>query len=170
MKKIRVGFFGLAHPHLSIIRKSISDRRDDFEIVGFADIEPFDGYFHDELTQSLRDRHGIKEYADWKELVAQGLDLAVVTTDNALRGEICTALLSAGINVIDEKPMAPTFDEAKKNVSCRQGKRSKDARQLANCVVSTFQTCEKARGRGQDRKGNESYISQSGDLGRIFVL
>ena len=135
MKKIRVGFFGLAHPHLSIIRKSISDRRDDFEIVGFADIEPFDGYFHDELTQSLRDRHGIKKYDDWKELVAQGLDLAVVTTDNALRGEICTALLSAGINVIDEKPMAPTFDEAKKMYLAAK---ESGAKMLVNWPIAWF--------------------------------
>jgi glucose-fructose oxidoreductase len=114
MKKIRVAIFGLAHPHLSVIRKSMSDRPEDFEIIGFADVPPFDGYFHDDLTVSLRDRHGIKEYSDWKELVAQKPDFAVVTTDNALREEVCCTLLSAGINVLDEKPMALTFEAAKR--------------------------------------------------------
>ena len=114
MKKIRVAIFGLAHPHLSIIRRSIADRSEEFEIIGFADIEPFDGFFHDELIKSLRDKYGIKEYFDWKELMAQKPDLAVVTTDNALREEVCCALLEKGINVLDEKPMAMTFEAAKK--------------------------------------------------------
>lgn len=114
MKKIRVAIFGLAHPHLSIIRRSISNCPDDFEIIGFADVPPYDGYFHEDLTKSLRDRHGIKEYTDWKELVAEKPDFAVVTTDNASREEVCCELLSRGIHVLDEKPMAPTFEAAKR--------------------------------------------------------
>ena len=38
MEKIRVGFFGIAHPHAGIILNTVENNKEDFEMVGFAEV------------------------------------------------------------------------------------------------------------------------------------
>ena len=55
-------------------------------------------------------------YADWKSLIAAErgkIDFLVVCTPNSSHYEIAKAALSAGINVMCEKPLSLTLKEAK---------------------------------------------------------
>lgn len=55
----------------------------------------------------------VKEYESFEALVAEKPDLAIVNSNNGSREDICCKLLAAGINVLDEKPMAMTYAAAK---------------------------------------------------------
>jgi len=112
MKKIRTAVFGLAHPHLSALVCAVGNCSDDFEFIGFADIPPYDPNYHDNFKKTLTERYGIKEYADWSALAAEKPDFAIVTTSNASCGELCCKLLEMGIHVLNEKPMAMSFEDA----------------------------------------------------------
>lgn len=37
MKKIRVAFFGLAHPHVGALLQTVAKHPEDFEIVGYVE-------------------------------------------------------------------------------------------------------------------------------------
>ncbi len=121
MKKLRVIFIGLHHPHVAALYRAIKHREDAFEVLGYADVPPYDG---DKATKEKRERmfaeNGVAAFEDWRELIALKPDLAVVNSDNASRCEVCCTLLRAGVNVIDEKPMARTFAEAAAMVSCAE--------------------------------------------------
>lgn len=115
MKKIRVGFFGLAHPHVHMLHKAIITHPEEYEIVGFSEVPlpPKDPSTYEKRRAVFIDSR-VREYGDWKTLASESLDLAIVNTDNASRGLVCCELLSLGINVLDEKPMAMTFHEGLK--------------------------------------------------------
>ena len=124
-KKIRVGFFSLAHPHVYALAKAICNDRDNFEIVGFAEatetnMEP--------LASERRRRHlveelHLKEYEDWRLLLEESLDLGIVNSDNASCEAICCELLKRGIHTLDEKPIAANYPSALR--MCRLAKENK---------------------------------------------
>lgn len=58
---------------------------------------------------------GIQGYATWQELLEQekgNIDCIVIVTPNVSHAEISTASLQAGFNVMLDKPMTRTLDEA----------------------------------------------------------
>ena len=92
---------------------SALDARFDFK-AGALDADPAKGR---EFAQRL----GIAEdraYGDWKEMLAgekarkDKLDLVTVATPNSTHYAITKAFLEAGINVLCEKPMTVTVEEA----------------------------------------------------------
>ncbi len=114
MKKLKVAFFGLAHPHVTALYKTIANYPEDFEIIGFAEVpmpSPEPDQYEARRT-GMRDKRGIREFADWQELIVEKPDFAIVNSDNASREEICCTLLAAGIHVLDEKPMAVSLAAA----------------------------------------------------------
>ncbi|MBO7170481.1 MAG: Gfo/Idh/MocA family oxidoreductase [Clostridia bacterium] len=113
MKKIRVAFFGLAHPHVGALLQTVANHPEDFEIVGYveAPIPTPDQFSYDTWKPGFV-KLGVKEYESFDALVAEKPDLAIVNSDNGSREEICCSLLSAGIHVLDEKPMAATYAAA----------------------------------------------------------
>ncbi len=50
---------------------------------------------------------------DFNELLDKKPDLAIVTATNAGKTEVCLKILSRGIPVIVEKPMAVSYEDAK---------------------------------------------------------
>ncbi|MBR3967521.1 MAG: Gfo/Idh/MocA family oxidoreductase [Clostridia bacterium] len=116
MDKLRVAFFGAAHPHVDAIMETIVNNSEDFEIIGFAEVSfpPRDPFTYDEKHSIIVGTFKCPEYDDWKTLASLNVDLAVVNSDNAAREEICCYLLSMGINVLDEKPMAMNYAAAKR--------------------------------------------------------
>ncbi|MBQ9112720.1 MAG: Gfo/Idh/MocA family oxidoreductase [Clostridia bacterium] len=139
-RRIRTGIFGLSHPHISTLYGMMKRRPEDFEIVGFADIPPSDA-----LSSQRRLFEGSdspREYADWRKLAAQSLDLAVVTTDNASRGDVCCELLSRGIHVLDEKPMAMNYADAERMYRCAK---ENGVRMLTNWPIAWFPTFRLAK-------------------------
>ena len=115
MKKIRIGFFGLAHPHSGALLNTVLDNAELFDIVGFAEVPlpPRDPATYEKRRARFIEK-GISEYVDYKELVSQNLELAIVNTDNGSRADVCCELLEAGINVLGEKPMAADYSGAER--------------------------------------------------------
>lgn len=141
MKKIRSAIFGLSHPHALALYWMLKKHPDDFEIVGFAELPPSDPLTYDDWHKKLIN-DGIREFADWHRLAEAGLDLAIVTSDNASRGEVCCELLSHGIHVLDEKPMAMTYAEAVQMKECADAHHVK---MLTNWPIAWFPTFRAAK-------------------------
>jgi predicted dehydrogenase len=112
--KIRVAVFGIVHPHVNMLSKAILAYPDDFEMIGFAEYPiPTKDPVQYEKRRGMLSELGMKEYA-YEELLAEKPDFALVLSDNGSREELCCMLLERGIHVMDEKPMAPTFDGAQR--------------------------------------------------------
>ena len=108
MKKIKVAFFGLAHPHCTALLKAIMNAHGDFEIIGFAEYPTPapDPSTYEKRRLHFIEKAGAVEFENYTDLIAKNPDLAVLNTDNASRSKIACELLEKGINVIGEKPMA----------------------------------------------------------------
>lgn len=144
MKKLRVAFFGLAHPHCTALLKAIKNDPEDFEIVGFAEYpkEPADPYTYESRREHFKVNNGVVEYESYLDLIAQKPDLAIVNCDNASKEELCCQILSNKINTIVEKPMAKDFAGAKRMY---QTARQNGVRMLTNWPIAWFPSFRKAK-------------------------
>jgi predicted dehydrogenase len=104
--------FGMAHAHAQGYKAS-----PDCVITALADISV-------ENAQAFQEQHGGERiYTDYHEMLAQEqLDIVSVSTWPHLHAPMVVAAAEAGVKAIHcEKPMAPTFGEAKRMVEvCRQ--------------------------------------------------
>ncbi|GAA4533505.1 Gfo/Idh/MocA family protein [Amycolatopsis samaneae] len=66
----------------------------------------------------IGDGSGVREFADWRELLAAGklADVAIVATQDRLHVEPAIALTRAGYHLLLEKPVAPTEAECREVV------------------------------------------------------
>ncbi len=108
MKKYRsavvgVGFIGVAH--IEALR-----RLGNVDVVAIAD--PVDG---DKKADNL----GVpKAYADYKEMIAkENLDVLHICTPNFTHCDIALYAMDHGVNVVCEKPMCVTLEEADKMIA-----------------------------------------------------
>ena len=108
-KKIRVGIIGtgwIAEAHLKAYQQC-----PDVEIVGMADLVP--GKAEAFCDQFGVDKEGINFYLSHKELIDnEPLDCVSVCTYNATHAECTIYALEHGVNVLLEKPMCVTLEEA----------------------------------------------------------
>jgi predicted dehydrogenase len=114
-KKIRVAVIATGHRswiHLAVLRALPA-----FEIVALVD-----------PTQENLD-HGATLaggrpalYADYRKMLAErkDLDAAIVLTPNFLHAEAAVAALSAGLDVLCEKPMATTVEDANRMIAAAE--------------------------------------------------
>lgn len=64
------------------------------------------------VASEAASRHGAERFStDWRDAIADDIQIADISTPNHLHAEQATALLSAGKHVILQKPMAPTVAE-----------------------------------------------------------
>lgn len=103
---VRLGMIGagnIANLHISSYKKNPN-----VEITAICDINP------DRLNETA-DKFGIKNrYSSVKEMLAnEKLDAADVCVWNCAHAECTIAALEAGLDVLCEKPMAMSYDEAK---------------------------------------------------------
>lgn len=100
---LRYGLFGagvVSASHLEAIAAL-----EDVELVGIA--------AHDAGAAAARARdHGCRAFEDNGELLACGLDVAVVATPHPSHAELAIAALESGTHVLCEKPLAPETREA----------------------------------------------------------
>ena len=119
MEKLRVAIFGLAHPHAAALTKAFKAIPDEVEILGYAEVGPYDDQTREERYKNIgNSADDLKEYADWRELLALEPDVAVVATENSVCADVSCEILSKGISVINEKPMAMTYADAKRMADC----------------------------------------------------
>ncbi|MBQ3083900.1 MAG: Gfo/Idh/MocA family oxidoreductase [Clostridia bacterium] len=156
MKKLRVAFIGWAHVHLSNMSRDFAKHSEAVEIVGTADYCPFTEEEHQNraVTPKKYDFFDGKIFEDYKELLAQGVDLAVINTDIKAHADVVEELLGMGIHVLAEKPMALDMADAKRMY--RAAQRS-TAELMINWPIAWFPAFRKAKA-----------LSDSGAVGKVL--
>lgn len=114
-KKLRAAFIGMAHVHVGNLTADFQKYPDRLEIVGIADYPKYTRP-EEETRRRLNvpERLNLKIWDDYKELLAQNIDIAIVTTDVKNHTDAAEEILALGINVILEKPMALSMNEARR--------------------------------------------------------
>ena len=136
MEKLRVAIFGLAHPHAASLTKAFKALPDEVEILGYAEVGPYDDQTPEERHRNIgKHADGLKQYADWHELLALNPDVAVVATENSVCAQVSCEILSKGISVINEKPMAINYADAKRMADTAK---SNGANIITNWPVAWF--------------------------------
>ena len=120
MKKYRVGVIGFAHMHITSLVKDFVNMGNKIEWVACSDIKPLVPSISDKLStrahsiDAVLDMTGITTlYEDYKLLLDEcPLDIAIVCCENALHEKVVSDILSRGIHVVVEKPMATSMTDA----------------------------------------------------------
>ncbi len=99
---VRIGICSTAHPHAHFYRNAL-ESIDDATVVGVADAD-------DERGEAFADEYGDR-YLPTDELLAS-VDGAIVCSTNTRHGDWVAACADAGVDVLCEKPLATTVDEA----------------------------------------------------------
>ena len=115
-KQLKVGVIGTGYrswAHINIIRKNIPD----IQIVALADVTP------DRLDRGATlAGPDAARFHDYKKMLAEqkDLDAVLVTVPNFLHAEVTIAALNRGLNVLCEKPMALSIDDANRMIAAAQ--------------------------------------------------
>lgn len=104
MSKVRIGVIGSGYWGPNLIRNFSENTGS--EVVGVADLR------EDRLTAIRNSYHQVQTTKDYRELFKMGLDAVVVSTPPATHYPIAREALSAGLNVLIEKPMTTTVQHA----------------------------------------------------------
>ncbi len=100
MKVGVIGAGGMGQHHIRVYSELES-----VELVGIADID-------EARAAKLAATHKTKVYADYKELFKQGLDAVSIVVPTLAHKEVALAAINAGINILIEKPIADTLENA----------------------------------------------------------
>ena len=106
MRPVRIAVVGAGHMGRLHAAKIAAHARETGEalLVAVADVERARA---DEVAAA----EGVRAVADYRELFAE-VDAAVVAVPTVAHGEVVAAALDAGLDVLVEKPIAATLDEA----------------------------------------------------------
>ncbi len=122
--KIRLAVIGFAHMHITTMVDSFNALPDRFEWIGCADIPPktepisSEGGTRKRNIETVLKKTGMTLSPEWHDVIAMKPDLAIVTCENTWHKWVCEEILSAGIHVILEKPMALSLADAQSMVAC----------------------------------------------------
>lgn len=113
MTKIKYGLIGCGRISVNHIQAFLNNK-DNLELVALCDIVP-------EKAQLLLNQFGIKDevkiYADYKKMISEEtFDLISIATESGKHAEISINCLNKKINVIVEKPMALSINDADKMI------------------------------------------------------
>ncbi len=103
MGEIRVGVIGCGH--LGKIHARLLAGRNDCELVGVVDPVA-------EAAREVAESHGCEAFADPQELVGR-VDAAVVAAPTGLHAEVAIPLLKDGVDLLIEKPLAASVEDAR---------------------------------------------------------
>ena len=105
-RPIRVALIGTGHR--GWIQIAVLKANPGYEIVALADPTP------EFLDRAATLAPGAARYSDYRKLLAErkDLDAAIVITPNFLHAEVTIAALERGLDVLCEKPMATTVEDA----------------------------------------------------------
>ena len=118
-KKVRLGIIGFGHMHINNVA-ALYGAHPQVEWAACADTVPL----RPELRSAPYTREwnlennvtnlGIpKTYEDYNEMLAQeGLDIVIITSENAQHPDVVEACAKAGVNVCVEKPMAMSLSDS----------------------------------------------------------
>ena len=142
MKKIRTAIIGLEHIHAGSLAKDFNNY-EEIEWVGMAAIPPYtEEELEKYLTKNMRKEADIPVWDDYKELLNQNLDLAIVCTNIRRHVEIVEETLAMGIHTVVEKPMAMTMEDARRMY---RAYRRSTAHLFINWPIAWFASFRKAK-------------------------
>lgn len=149
MKKLRIGIVGCGgianNKHLPAIKKN-----GNFEIAAFCDII-------EEKAQKAKAEYGTPAavvYTDYQDLVKEDLDAVYVLTPNKSHSFISVAAMKAEKHVMCEKPMAKSYEDAKKMLDA--------AKETVKILTIGYQNRYRA---------DSAYLKkvcENGDLGEVY--
>lgn len=104
MAKFKVGIIGCGKifpMHAVSVSKQLNA-----ELTAVCDNKP-------EISEAAAKRYGCKAYTDYKQMVeCESLDAVHICTPHYLHKEMAVYALNQGVNVLTEKPMAITYEDA----------------------------------------------------------
>ena len=145
MDKLRIALLGTAHPHAIGFWRAFKDFPDEMEFIGYADVPPYDDQepvakARENLGQTAMDT--IPHYENYKELLAQKPDLALISTDNRTHADIACEAMELGIAAMVEKPMAISYADAARMLRCS---RKNKVMLAVNWPIAWFPSFNKAK-------------------------
>lgn len=108
---LRIGVVGVGH--LGYHHARICAALPDMTLVGIVDIDPGN-------RQRAASDFNVPGFESVDALLAAGIDAASVAAPTTVHHPITLKLLEAGVNVLVEKPIATTVDQAREMVDCAQ--------------------------------------------------
>lgn len=103
---VQVGIAGLGRSGWAIHAELLAPLTDNFQVAAVTDADPV-------RRQEAEDRFGARTYETFESLLEDdGIELVVVALPSFLHASATIAALEAGKNVVCEKPMAVTLEEA----------------------------------------------------------
>ena len=143
MRKLRTAIIGMEHIHIINLSHDFNKYSDSIEWVGIAEVPP---YTEEEIEMrkklNLPDDIDFKIWDDYKELLAQDIDIAIICTNVARHADVVEETLAMGIHTVVEKPMALSMEDAKRMY--RAYKKSAAAL-IINWPVAWFPAFRKAK-------------------------
>lgn len=100
---IRVGVIGtgaMGQNHVRIYREM-----EDVELAGISDVDQ-------QRVEAMAVQFNTKGFTDYKEMFAEGLDAVSIVVPTKLHKQVVLDALEAGLNVLVEKPIADTLENA----------------------------------------------------------
>ena len=124
MNKYRIGVIGFAHMHVGSLVNDFVQLGEKVEWVAYSDIKPLVASISDKPSTRSSNISNVAKmtgmttyYEDYTKLLEEcPLDIAIVCCENAFHGKVVSDILSRGIHVVVEKPMATTMADALKMV------------------------------------------------------
>ena len=157
MKKYRIALIGLSHVHIAQLTRDFLNYPEEVEVVGAADVEPFVGDFEMGSRMKFLEKREIPIWEDYKELLKQDIDIAIVCTVINKYPEIVEEAMAMNIHTIVEKPMALTMENARRMY--RAYKASK-AQLIINWPVAWYPTFRKVKELVDEGAAGEVYRVQ----------
>ena len=118
--KLKAVIIGFSHMHVNEVALYISEQ-EDFELVGAADVKssvddiPPLRYTPKWNLENVRENYCKNIYDDYKQMLDElKPDIAFILTENCQKPEVVEECAKRGVNVSIEKPIAVSYDEAKK--------------------------------------------------------
>lgn len=117
---IRAAIIGFSHMHVNEVALYMSEQPD-FELVGAADVAssveaiPALRYTPAWNKENVRTNYCANIYDDYKQMLDElKPDIAFILTENGQKPDVVEECAKRGVNVCIEKPIAVSFDEAKR--------------------------------------------------------
>lgn len=147
---IRVGIAGLGRSGWSIHLLALEGMQDRYAITAVTDTKP-------ERMEEARERVGCKTCSSFEELISdEDVELVVVATPSHLHPEHSINALNAGKDVVCEKPMATTVEDADRMI---------EASKKSGRTLAVFQNRRYEAGFMKMRE-----VIESGILGRVVLI
>ncbi len=102
---IRIGILSFAHHHGEAYIANLRNMKD-VELVGVVDDEPLRG-------QTIAARNNARQFHSYEDLLAEKPDGVIICTENNRHREMVEMAASRGINILCEKPLATTLEDAR---------------------------------------------------------